>query len=490
MDTKQSEASKQSKQNFPPVVAVLGHVDHGKTSLLDSIRKTSIVNREFGGITQSIGTSTIETNYDNQKRRITFIDTPGHEAFSNMRSRGAVAADIGLLIVSSVDGVKPQTRESIQLLLSASIPVIAVLTMSDLPNKNPEKVKQQLVRENFLLEGYGGQIPFIEVSAKTGANVKELLDLILLISDVRNIHENKDPKNNLEGIIIESKRDSRAGIKATVIIKNGTIHTRDEVMCEGISFRVRLLLNHREKPITEASVGEGIEILGSNVILPVGAILRSKSGEMLQNTDNSQSAPVKDFVYHKSKDQEGLSLIVTADTQGSLEAIVALLPEKVSLVSGRTGEITEADILQAKATGSIVLSFNTKIRSEVEKLAATEKVLIKSYKIIYEMLDEIADVLEGKRQMNIETVLGRAKVLAKFPFDKKFAYGVSLIEGRLAKNDKIRIIHNKNQIIGESTIQSLRVGKNPLSKVTKGEAGITLATDLDITIGDMVISFT
>ena len=187
---KNTDKKLNDKSYFPPVVAVLGHVDHGKTSLLDSIRKTSLAAREYGGITQSIGASSIETIYEEKKARITFIDTPGHEAFSDMRSRGAIASDIGLLIVSSVDGVKPQTKESIQLLVASGLPFIVVLTMSDLPTKNPEKVKQELIRENILLEGFGGDVPVIEVSAKTNHNIKELLDLILLVADLKNINEN------------------------------------------------------------------------------------------------------------------------------------------------------------------------------------------------------------------------------------------------------------------------------------------------------------
>lgn len=487
MDAKQPTKNESVKQFFPPVVAVLGHVDHGKTSLLDAIRKTSRAIREYGGITQSIGASSIETTYENKKRRITFIDTPGHEAFSNMRSHGATAADIGLLVVSSVDGIKPQTKESIQLLVTAQIPIIAVLTMSDLPTKNPDRVKQELIRENVLLEGFGGDVPVIEVSAKANHNIKELLDLILLVAELKGISEKARQDGDLEAIVIESKRDPRAGTKATVIVKNGTIALKDEVSCEGQIFRVRMLLDELQKPVTKASVGEGVEILGSSEILPVGGVVRPKTFEA-KPIDKPEPISLENFVYHKVKDSEGLSLILTADTQGSLEAIVQALPKGVSLVSARAGEISEADILQAKAVGAIALSFNTKIRSEVERLAFAEKVLVKSYKIIYEMLDELSEVLEGKRQMNLETILGKGKILASFPYEKRIAYGVSLLEGRLAKNDKIRIMR-KDQAIGETTIQSLRVGKNPMPKVMKGEAGLVLAQDLDITIGDMIISF-
>lgn len=476
---------KTNSTNFPPVVAVLGHVDHGKTSLLDALRESSFAQREYGGITQSIGASSVETRYEGVKRKVTFIDTPGHEAFSNMRSRGAQAADIGLLIVSSVDGVMPQTKESIHLLKTAQIPFIVVLTMSDLPTKNPEKTKQQLIRENIILEGFGGDIPVIEVSAKTGLNVKELLDMVLLVSDLKGINLNADAQAAVKAIVIESKLDPRTGAKATLIIKSGTIYPRMQLYCENHTFKTRTLLNHYGEIVEKATIGEGVEIIGTERVLPVGGIVSSETQEInVKKPDES----LKEIVYHKPKDNEGLSLILTADTQGSLEAIVEALPKGVTLVTQKVGQTTEADVLQAKATGAIILTFNTKIRPDVERLAMSEKLLVKSYKIIYEMLDEINEVLEGKRQMNLEIVLGKAKVLARFPFEKTSAYGVTLIEGRLANRDKVRIMHGEEQK-GETTIQSLRVSKNPVPKVNKGEAGLVLASDLDITIGDMIISF-
>ncbi len=472
--------------DFPPVVTVLGHVDHGKTTLLDALRKTSVAQREYGGITQGIGSSSVEVEYEGKKRRITFIDTPGHEAFTNMRSRGAQAADIGLLIVSAVDGVMPQTRESIKLLQSANLPIIVVLTMSDLPTKNVEKVKQQLLRENVLLEGYGGDIPVIEVSAKKGENMKELLDLILLVSELRGVHQKASSSAALKAIVIESKLDPRAGAKSTIIIKQGTLHTREEVSCEGKTFRLRTVLNYLGKPIDKASVGEGVEILGAPDVLPVGSIVTPKQAEVTVSAKEAERKP-EDVLYHKPQDGDTLYLILAADTEGALEAIVAALPKEVTIVTQKTGEVTEADVLQAKATGALALSFNVKIRPEVQRLALAEKVLIKNYQIIYEMLDEIADVIEGKKQMQLETELGKAKILAKFPFEKTFAYGISIIEGRIVRGDKIRVLRG-DTVIGETTIQSLRVGKNVTSKVTKGEAGIVLSHQLDITIGDMIIS--
>ncbi len=493
MDIKH-EAKHHQPAQFPPVVAVLGHVDHGKTSLLDAVRTSSIADREFGGITQAIGASSIETLYEGKKRRITFIDTPGHEAFTKMRSRGAQAADIGLLIVSAIDGVMPQTRESIQMLKAAQIPFIVVLTKSDMPTINPEKVKQQLIRENVLLEGYGGDVPVIEVSAKTNKNIKELLDLILLVADpdfigaeLRGGDKQPSATGSMEAIVIESKLDSRAGAKATVIVKNGTIRPRDFLACDGIVFRVRGLIGYKGEQLKEATVGDGVELLGTEKVLSVGSIITAKASPAPAPEPVAAPSGHKEMVYQKKEAEANLSLILCADTQGSLEAIVYSLPEEIKIISQKTGEITEADILLAKSTGSLVLGFNIKIRPEVERLAFTEKILVKNYKIIYEMLDEINDVLEGKQLAMLEVVLGQAKVLAKFPFEKTFAFGISVLEGRVARGDKVRVMRGE-EVVGETGIQSLRVGKNPTSKVEKGhEAGLVFNGKLDITIGDMLI---
>lgn len=479
-------------QHFPPVVAVLGHVDHGKTTLLDAIRKTSIADREHGGITQKIGASAVEIVHEGQKRWITFIDTPGHEAFSKMRGRGAQAADIALLIVAATEGVKPQTKESIEVLRSTATPFIVVLTKADLPTKNSEKVKQELMKEQIMLEEYGGDTPVIEVSAKTGLNVKELLDLILLMFDM---HKEADYAQKvsasapLQAIVIESKLDPRAGAKATVVIKNGSIAAREELATDGQVFKVRTILNDRGKQVTQASVGEAVELLGFTEVPNVGGIITSKAAAKPQEQPQVPAQALKrELVYRKEEEHMGISLILVADTQGSLEAIVNALPEEIKLVTKKTGEVSEADILMAKSVGGIVLSFNTKIKPDVQRLAYTEKVLLRNYTIIYELLDELRDALEGKLQAQMEQIFGRAKILARFPFEKTFAFGVSVLEGRVAKGDRIRIMRG-DDVVGEGMLNSLRVGKNPTSKVEKGhEAGVVITPALDIQVGDVILS--
>lgn len=478
-------------QNFPPVVAVLGHVDHGKTTLLDAIRSSSIAEREKGGITQKIGASAIEIMHEGNPRWITFIDTPGHEAFTKMRGRGVQAADISLLVVSSADGVKPQTKESIKALLDAQTQFIVVLTKSDLPTKNPEKAKQELIQEGIQLEGYGGDVPCIEVSAKTNHNIKELLDLIILLFDMHkpeNYAEKISETAQLSAIVIESKLDNRAGAKATVVIKNGKMAVREDVQVEGQIFKIRMLLNTLGKPVQTATIGEAVEILGFLTVPNVGSIITDKSQAEALTPNAVTQVLKKELVYQKVEKHKGISVVLVADSRGSLEAIDNALPEGIRIVLQKSGEVTEADIMMAKSTGGIVLSFNTKLRPDIINFAYTEKVLLRNYEIIYELLDEVSDALEGKLQSQMEQTFGIAKILQKFPFEKTYAFGISVQEGRIARGDRLRVLRGET-VIGETTIQSLRVGKNPTSKVEKGnEAGLVLNGALDIQTGDVILS--
>lgn len=487
---KDTKTNSNAIQEFPPVVAVLGHVDHGKTTLLDAIRKTSLATREAGGITQTIGASSIEFMHDNQKKQITFIDTPGHEAFSKMRGRGIQAADIALLVVSSADSVKPQTRESIQALQESKTPFIVVLTKSDLQTKNTVKVKEDLMKEKVMLEGYGGDTPVIEVSAKTNHNIQELLDLILLMFDMQKKADYKETisaTKPLLAVVIEAKMDTRAGPKATVVIKNGSISLREELQVEQIPLKVRTIINHQGKQISSATVGEAVELLGFEKVPNVGSIIIQKA-HALPAVEKEQQPLTRELVYRKEVKNMGISVILVADTQGSLEAISHAFPKEITLVMKKTGDVTEADVLHAKSTGSIILSFNTKLKPNVTNLAFSEKVLLRNYEIIYELLDELEDALEGKLLAQMEQVYGKAKILAKFPFEKTFAFGVMVIEGRVARGDRLRVMRGEEEI-GETSLTSLRVGKNPTSKVEKGhEAGLVFASTLDIQVGDVIIS--
>ncbi|QQG40896.1 MAG: GTP-binding protein [Candidatus Levyibacteriota bacterium] len=486
MGKKEEVTKAQPTQYFPPVVAVLGHVDHGKTTLLDAIRKSNIAALETGGITQKIGASGVEVMHDGQRRRITFIDTPGHQTFSQMRSRGASVADIGLLIVSAVDGVMPQTKESITVLKQANIPIIVVFTKSDLPDKNIEKTKQQVIKEGILLEGLGGDVPYIEVSAKINKNIHELLELILLVFE---LHQEMFAKHLKEaqflGIIIESKLDQKAGPRATVVIKNGTIHVKDEIIAESIEGKVRQLLNDQGKQVPGATIGEAIEILGFEKVPPVGSIV-AKKGTDTQVAVVQNQAPVSSntSLHH---DEHKLSIVLVADSFGSLEAIINSLPKEIIVIAKKTGEITPSDIFLAKSTKSLVIGFNAKILPDIQNIARTEKVLLKNYTIIYELLDEVKDVMEGKALAEQEEVFGKAKVLASFPFEKTKVLGIVVLEGRVAKGDKARLMRG-DLIVGESNIVSVRQGKNQISKIEeKSEGGIIISPLLDFVTSDMLI---
>lgn len=470
-----------TKNIYPPVVSVLGHVDHGKTTLLDAIRKTDVAVREHGGITQRIGASRVETMYEGHKRAITFVDTPGHEAFAKMRSRGAQVADIGLLIISAMDGIMPQTRESIKLLQEAKIPFIVVLTKIDLPEANPQKIKQQLVKEAVMAEGLGGDVPVIEVSAKTGKNIKELLDLIFLVSAMQGVSKvsSEDP---LCAIVIESKLDQKAGPKATIVVKKGTIQIKDQLQCEGITVSVRTIINDKGQHIQSAAVGEAVEILGFEKVPPVGEIIETVNST--KEVVNSTKETVE-TVHHV--DQTKLSVILYADTQGSLEAITLALPKEVSVIAAKTGDVMSADVLLAKSTGAIVIGFNIKITPDILQLARTEKILVKNYSIIYQLLQELQDAAEGKMLAAQEEILGETQVLASFPFEKTKVLGVKVLDGRIARGDKVRLIRGE-ETVGESTVTSVRRGKEQISKIEKGsEGGIILTPFLDFTIGDMIL---
>ncbi|MBI4096352.1 MAG: GTP-binding protein [Candidatus Levybacteria bacterium] len=500
------ELPRVNAQSAPPVVAVLGHVDHGKTSLLDAVRKTNVASREHGGITQGIGASSVDITVEGVEKSITFIDTPGHEAFTHMRGRGAQAADIGLLVVSSVDGVMPQTKESIELLKKAQIPFIVVLTKSDVPGIQEEKVKGQLVKEGVLLEGYGGDIPYISVSSKTNTNIKELLELISLVFDMK---QKPILDSSLKGIVIESRLDQKSGPRATVVIKSGELEVRDEIQCDGIKARVRTIINDKGIHLEKAGIGEAVEVLGFEKVPMVGGIVTTISNFKFQisnsvGSSSSSATPLVSLPFHSgqeampmpedflnAKEVPTLSIVLCADNQGSLEAIIRSLPSEINIALQKTGDITTTDILLAKSINAIVLGFNVKIKPEIAKFAVQEKVLAKNYKIIYELISEIKDVLEGKQLALVEEIYGRAKVLASFPFEKTKVLGVKVLEGRVARGDKVRLIRNPSadgEIIGESVISSVRSSKNIVSKIEEGqEGGVILTPSLDFTIGDMLI---
>ena len=401
-------------------------------------------------------------------RTITFIVTPGHEAFSQMRCRGAKIADLAVLVVAANDSVMPQTAESIKIIQDAKIPYLVAINKIDLPEANFDKVVKDLARHNVLLETYGGDVPFIKISAKNKTGIKELLDLIKLVADLADIKA--DPQGELELAVIESKLDKARGPVATVIVRNGTLKIGQEIVLDGAKSKVRALIDYLGKNLPEAGPGTPVEILGLTKVPTIGSSLQVEALQKLSGQANSS---------------QNLALILKADALGTLEAIVAKIPENVDLLTAGTGEITEADILHAKTTKAIVLGFNIKVSPSATKLAETEKVLVRTYKIIYELLDELKDAAAGMlKPESTEEILGTGEIIAEFPFEKLRVAGVRVTDGRLARGDRVRI---KDQ---ESRIKQLRIGKEEVNKVEKGrECGVLLDPQVDFKPGDGIICY-
>ena len=472
----------------PPIVAVLGHVDHGKTTLLDYIRKTSVAASEHGGITQAIGAYQIET----KNRRITFIDTPGHEAFAKMRERGANVADIAILVIAADDSVKPQTIESIKQIQNAGIPMIVAINKVDLPAANIDRVKGDLAKHGVQLEGFGGDIPFMPVSAKQGTGVSELLDLILLVSDMKGITGN--PNDEAMVVVIETRLDKGRGMVATVIVKNGTLTVGSPLYIgEKQIAKIRAMFDEHGKIVPAAGPGKPVEVLGFTIPPEVGLLIRSVSqkdvGEVVAQKPVRE---LPDFLQPIDLESERIiKIILKADTAGSLEAIIASLPKKAIVVGRGVGDIAEADILTAKSMGAIVVGFGVAAKAAAVKLAETEKVVYRTYRIIYELLGELKEVVAGlKEVLQVERDLGTGQIIAEFPFEKDRIAGTKIVSGRLARGDRVKIMRGETEVT-RAKIKSLRHGKEDITKADTGiECGVLFDQKLDFTIGDGIIAFT
>ena len=481
--------------NFrPPIVAILGHVDHGKTTLLDFIRQSNITDREYGGITQKIGAYEITTKFKDYKtNKITFIDTPGHEAFTKLRARGANVADIALLLIDGKDSVMPQTAESISHIKAAKIPFIVVINKIDLPEVNPDKVKNDLLKYEVMTEGKGGDVPVALVSAKTGKGINELLETILFIaSDLKLTYDEKNP---VQAYIIETKKDRR-GIVASVIIKDGTIKIADTVYVNNQKIKVKSLINDLGKSISQVVPSNPFEILGFNDMPEVGGMIRTVSNYQspLSNEEPvaEQKALTLEDVLKIPVVEKKLPAIIKADSQGSVEAIKNSLKDNTNLniVLLAVGEINKSDIFLAKATKSIIIGFTVKTSHEAESLAKQEKVIIKSYQIIYELLDELNEVanLIKEKEEKEKNLKGEARILANFIIEGEKIFGVNVIKGKINLGDELEAFR-KNKPIGKTKLVSLKVRAKSVSEVKKGqEAGMIFGPPLDFLVGDVVKS--
>ncbi len=478
-----------AQQTRPPIVTILGHVDHGKTTLLDFIRKSSTASKEHGGITQHIGAYQVEHG----GKLITFIDTPGHAAFEKMRSRGAKVADIAVLVVAVDDGIMPQTIEALKHITEAKVPMIVAINKIDLPGINIkvtlDKIKKQLSDRKINIEEYGGDVPVVEISAKTGEGVDKLLEVIQLIAD---LHELKgDPDLPPAGVVIEATLDKFKGAIATLLIRNGTIKKGESILVGGVKGKIKGLFDFNGKNVEEAGPSTPIEVLGLESVPAVGATLGAE--------EEAEGEKVISSLIDKLKqaDSKTLKVIVKADKQGSLEAIQASLEKfneeskVVEFILSATGDINESDIRLASSVGAIVVGFNVKVLTNASKLAEIEHVLIRTYLIIYELLDEIEDVIEGMIKVGqVEEVLGRAEILAEFEHGKleKIA-GCRILEGEIAKGHKIRIVRDQT-ILAEVKIKSLKKVKEEVNKVEKGnECGMLFDPPVDFAVGDIVEAF-
>jgi len=468
----------------PPVVTILGHVDHGKTTLLDYIRKTKVTQEEHGGITQHIGAYQIV----DRGQTITFIDPPGHEAFSSMRSRGANVTDVAILVVAADDGVMPQTKESIAHIKAANVPMIVAINKMDLPTANVDRVKKGLSETGVLVEGYGGDVVALPISAKTGQGVDELLEMVTLVAELAELKDESDQP--FEAVVIESSLDRFRGPLATILIKKGKLRVGDEIKTLKAAGKVKALISTTGEKLKEATISQPVKVLGFEKAPAVGEVATIGKKELLVE----QEAPrTKRPLFEEQAD--GLSrinLIIKADVAGSLEAITAALENlstqqsKVNIISQETGDITESDVLLAASTGAIIIGFGVKLPKNVSDLAEEEKVMVRSFDLIYELLSELKEGLESLAEGKKEQVLGKADVIATFDTSWGRIAGVKVVEGRLAKNDRINLYRNEEKT-GPSRIKSIRHLQEEVNLAKEGgEYGLLLDGKVEFAVGDII----
>lgn len=467
----------------PPIVAVLGHVDHGKTSLLDAIRSTNVAAKESGGITQHIGAYQVL----HQERLLTFIDTPGHAAFTAMRARGGQVADIAVLVVAADDGVMPQTRESISHINQAGIPFVVALNKIDLPDSDPIKIKGQLAEAGVLVEGFGGNVPLVEVSAKNHLNLDLLLENILLLADLQEL--SADPQGLLEAIVIESSLSKNQGPLATVIVKNGTILPGDHLLTVGslIPAKAKALKDWRGQNLNDAPPSSPAQILGFTLVPPVGSIITHKDSIDLLKDKLAPTSPTQLDHHHETA---GLNLILKADVVGTLEAIISSLPEGLNLIHAGTGAINESDILLADTSDSLIIGFRVTPTPSAKKLAQIEKIRLNLFDTIYDLLDELKNLSHTDRLSKLEeTILGEGSILKIFDLPAFRVFGTKVTSGTFKTNDKVHL-KRQDGTTKNAVITSLKVGPKDVTKVSEGEFGAILNPPLDAKSGDILIAYT
>ncbi len=498
----EEQESEEDLQPRPPIVVVMGHVDHGKTTLLDYIRKTNVAAREKGGITQHIGASQVELP---DGRKITFLDTPGHEAFTTLRARGAQVTDIAVLVVAADDGVMPQTIEAINHAKAFNVPIIVAVNKIDKPNADPMKVRRELSEHGLIPEEWGGDTIFVDISAKTGQNVDQLLEMISLLADILELKAN--PNKRAKGTIIESKLDRKRGPVATVIVQEGTLRVGDHFVAGTTYGRVRAMFDDKGRQVKEAGPSTPVEVLGFEDLPEAGDQLivvkdektareiAEKRREKKEREEKLQTIRLED-IYKKiqSGETKELRIILKTDTMGSLEALKKSLEElsnekvQVRVIHGAVGGITENDIMLAKASRAIVIGFNTRPDPKARELMEQEKVDVRLYGVIYDAIEDVKKALVGLLEpIKKEEVLGMAEVRATFKIKKVGTVaGCYVVSGKLVRGAKARLIRD-GVVIYDGEIESLKRFKEDVQEVTAGyECGVKLKDYNDVKVGDQI----
>ena len=490
----------------PPIVTIMGHVDHGKTSLLDYIRSANVIAGEAGGITQHIGAYEVMLK---DGRAITFLDTPGHEAFTAMRARGAKVTDIAVIVISADDAVMPQTKEAISHAQAANVPMIFALNKIDRDGANPEKIKEQLSAMNILVEDWGGNYQSQEISAKSGLNVDLLLDKILLEAEIQDLKAN--PDKGAMGTVIEASLDKGRGYVATILVQNGTLRQGDLLVSGQHYGRVKAMFNERNSKVDIAPPATPVLILGLNGAPQAGETFKVFEDEWdAKETANRRAQILREqgirAKKHITLDEIGrrlalgnfkqLNLIIRADVDGSVEALSDSLQKlsteeiAVSVVHKGVGQITESDVLLATASDAVIIGFNVRPALQASKLAENEGVEIKTYSIIYDAIDEVKSAMEGMLEPKIqEKVLGVAEIKETYKFDKATIAGCMVLEGKIARNNRIRLVR-EGIIVHTGELGSLKRFKDDVKEVVNNmECGMSVKNYNDIKAGDMIEAF-
>lgn len=502
LEDKIKETSSDDMETRPPIITIMGHVDHGKTSLLDAIRKTNVASGEAGGITQHIGAYTITKD----GRMITFIDTPGHAAFTAMRARGAKITDIAILVVAADDGIMPQTIEAIHHIKAAKVPMIVAVNKIDKKNTNIDKIMQQLTEHEVVPEEWGGDAIIVPLSAKTGEGIPKLLEMMLLVADMAELKSN--PNRSAIGTVIEAKLDKGRGPVATVLVQNGTLHVGDVLVSGTTSGKVKAMLDDNGNNVQSVGPSIAVAVLGFDDVPNAGdgvqvvddklskKILQERKTKVkLEKIKSSGGLTIEDFT-NANVDKKSFNLIIKADVQGSLEAIKSTISDlgndevSVNIIHGGVGSVTETDILLAQASNAIVIAFNTKTESKISNLADKSKVQIENYDIIYEIVDFVEAKVKGLETPKFkEVILGTAEILVVFKLSTAGAVaGSKVTSGVIRRNAKARILRN-GEIIDTCTIESVKIVKDDVKEAREGfECGIKLGKS-NFAQGDIIEAY-